>query len=172
MHYFKRMDSPVGLLTLVVGATGLSAVVWENDDPLRVRLGRRCESHQHPILIEAEYQLQRYLCGDRQSFDLPLEFVGTDFQKKVWNALLAIPFGQTRSYAQVASAIRHPRAVRAVGAANGKNPISIITPCHRVVGSNGHLVGYAGGLAAKRYLLALESAKAPPGSMLKGKSVF
>jgi methylated-DNA-[protein]-cysteine S-methyltransferase len=162
MRYFKLMDSPVGMLTLVAGETGLSAVVWENDDPHRVRLGNPCESREHPVLVEAEHQLHHYFAGDRQSFDLPLEFVGTDFQRKVWNALLAIPFGQTRSYAEVASAISHPRAVRAVGAANGKNPISIIAPCHRVIGSNGHLVGYAGGLAAKQYLLALEGAQRSP----------
>jgi methylated-DNA-[protein]-cysteine S-methyltransferase len=158
MRYFKLMDSPVGILTLVASEMALSAVVWENDDPQRVRLGNLCESREHPILVEAEHQLCHYFAGDRQSFDLQLDFVGTDFQTKVWSALLAIPYGQTRSYAEIASAISNPRAVRAVGAANGRNPISIIAPCHRVIGSNGHLVGYAGGLAAKQYLLALEGA--------------
>jgi methylated-DNA-[protein]-cysteine S-methyltransferase len=162
MRYFKLMDSPVGILTLVASETGLSAVVWKNEDPHRVRLGRLGESREHPVLVEAEQQLRHYFAGDRQSFDLQLDFVGTDFQTKVWNALLAIPYGQTRSYAEVASAISSPRAVRAVGAANGKNPISIIAPCHRVIGSNGDLIGYAGGLAAKQYLLALEGTHRSP----------
>ena len=149
MRYFTLMDSPVGTLNLVSSETGLSAVVWENDDPRRVRLGSLCESHEHPVLVEAERQLRRYFAGDRHSFDLQLDFVGPDCQTKVWNALLAIPYGQTRSYAAVASAISNPRAVRAVRAANGKNPISIITRCHRVIGSDDHLVGYAGGLAGQ-----------------------
>ncbi len=158
MRYFKLMDSPVGILTLVASEMGLSAVVWENDDPHRVRLGNLYESREHPVLVEVEHQLGHYFAGELQSFELQLDFVGTDFQTRVWNALLAIPYGQTRSYAEMASGISNPKAVRAVGAANGKNPISIIAPCHRVIGSNGHLVGYAGGLAAKQYLLALEGA--------------
>ena len=153
------MDSPVGSLILIAGEVRLVAIVWKNDDPRRVRLTNLCENRAHPVLIEAERQLRDYFAGNRQAFDLKLDFVGTDFQKKVWNALLAIPYGQTRSYAEIANAIGNSRAVRAVGAANGKNPISIIAPCHRVVGSDGHLVGYAGGLAAKRYLLTLEGAR-------------
>ena len=153
------MDSPVGSLILIAGEVRLVAIVWKNDDPRRVRLTNLCENRAHPVLIEAERQLRDYFAGNRQAFDLKLDFVGTDFQKKVWNALLAIPYGQTRSYAEIANAIGNSRAVRAVGAANGKNPISIIAPCHRVVGSDGHLVADAGGLAAKRYLLTLEGAR-------------
>ena len=158
-RYFKWIDSPVGSLNLIAGDIGLIAIVWKNDDPRRVRLTNLCESRAHPVLIEAERQLREYFAGNRQAFDLRLDFVGTDFQKKVWNALLAIPYGQTCSYAEIANTIGNSRAARAVGAANGKNPISIISPCHRVIGSDGHLVAYAGGLAAKRYLLTLEGTR-------------
>ena len=102
--------------------------------------------------------MNEYFAGNRTGFELDLDFVGTDFQKKVWRALLKIPFGQTRSYGQIARQIGKPKAVRAVGAANGRNPIGIIAPCHRVIGASGALTGFAGGLDAKRRLLALESA--------------
>ena len=102
-------------------------------------------------------QLQAYFAGDLQSFDVPLEIGGTDFQRRVWNALQTIPYGQMRSYSQIAAQIGAPRAVRAVGAANGRNPIPIIVPCHRVIGASGSLVGFGGGLAWKRLLLDLEA---------------
>ena len=102
-------------------------------------------------------QLDDYFAGARRSFDLPIRLIGTDFQRFVWEALLAIPYGETRSYGQVAAMIGNPKAARAVGLANNRNPISIIVPCHRVIGSNGSLVGYGGGLDAKRYLLDLEN---------------
>jgi methylated-DNA-[protein]-cysteine S-methyltransferase len=108
------------------------------------------------MLLEAERQLNDYFSGKRKSFTLKLDFKGTEFQKKVWEALLTIPFGETRSYGQIAKQIKKPAAVRAVGAANGKNPISIIAPCHRVIGSRGKLTGFAGGLEAKAFLLSLE----------------
>ena len=154
---FKTMPTPVGRLTLVAGDKGLMAILWENDDPLRVRLGDLVERPDHPVLLQTEQQLGDYFAGRRKIFDVELEFVGTDFQKQVWAALLRIPFGETRTYAQIAHEIGNPKSVRAVGAANGKNPISIIAPCHRVIGSNGSLTGFAGGLAAKRTLLSLES---------------
>lgn len=109
------------------------------------------------MLRETETQLHEYFAGTRQRFTLPLDFAGTDFQIKVWQALLAIPFGETRSYRQIAEAIGHPAAVRAVGAANGRNPLSIVAPCHRVIGTNGKLTGFAGGLAVKAFLLQLEA---------------
>jgi methylated-DNA-[protein]-cysteine S-methyltransferase len=115
------------------------------------------EERNKPILIETERQLEQYFAGERSVFDLELDFVGTPFQAEVWQTLLTIPYGQTRSYGQIAAQIGKPKAVRAVGAANGKNPISIIAPCHRVVGASGDLTGFAGGLAAKQQLLALES---------------
>jgi methylated-DNA-[protein]-cysteine S-methyltransferase len=161
----KSIASPVGSLKLVASADGLAAILWENDDPGRVRRNIVGEDAGHPVLRAAERQLAEYFAGRRASFDLALDFVGTDFQKQVWQALLTIPFGQTRTYAQIARQIGRPAAVRAVGAANGKNPISIVAPCHRVIGSNGALTGFAGGLDAKAFLLRLEGAQ--PGAAKK-----
>ncbi|MDM1758905.1 MULTISPECIES: methylated-DNA--[protein]-cysteine S-methyltransferase [unclassified Acinetobacter] len=154
---FMEMPSPVGVLKLVATDTALVAVLWENEDPKRVRLAELIENTQHPILLETQKQLNEYFAGQRQKFDVPLDFEGTEFQQKVWQALLTIPFGETRSYKDIAEQIGNVKAVRAVGAANGKNPISIIAPCHRVVGANGKLVGFAGGLENKDVLLKLES---------------
>ena len=153
----KTMASPVGRLTLVASDAGLAAVLWENDDPKRVPLAIAGEDARHPVLREAERQLKEYFAGARTAFDLPLDFHGTDFQKQVWAALLAIPFGETRSYCEIARALGKPGAMRAVGAANGRNPISIVAPCHRVIGADGQLTGFAGGLKAKAHLLALEA---------------
>lgn len=153
---FMEMASPVGQLKLVATETALVAVLWENENPNRVRLAELIENTQHPILLETQKQLNEYFAGQRQVFDLPLDFEGTEFQQKVWQALLAIPFGETRSYKQIAEQVGNVKAVRAVGAANGKNPISIIAPCHRVVGANGKLVGFAGGLENKDILLKIE----------------
>ncbi|RYD65796.1 MAG: methylated-DNA--[protein]-cysteine S-methyltransferase, partial [Sphingomonadales bacterium] len=114
------------------------------------------DATDHPVLVETERQIAEYFAGKRSAFTVPLDFRGTDFQKSVWAALLTIPFGETRSYGEIARQIGRPSASRAVGAANGRNPISIIAPCHRVIGSNGALTGFAGGLAAKELLLALE----------------
>jgi methylated-DNA-[protein]-cysteine S-methyltransferase len=152
----KTMPSPVGTLTLVASDAGLAAVLWEDDARGRVRLN--FAAGDHPVLLEAERQLGEYFAGARTAFDLKLDFTGTDFQKSVWQALLTIPFGETRSYAQIARQIGKPKAMRAVGAANGKNPISIVAPCHRVIGADGKLTGFAGGLDAKSHLLGLETA--------------
>jgi methylated-DNA-[protein]-cysteine S-methyltransferase len=157
-YAFKIVSSRVGLLKLVANDLALVAILWENDDPKRVRLGSLVEDVDHPILCLAEQQLGEYFAGARKSFDLPLDFAGTPFQKKVWSELLNIPFGQTRTYGQIANAIGKPRAFRAVGAANGKNPISIVAPCHRVIGKDGSLTGFAGGLEAKECLLEIEAA--------------
>ncbi len=156
-YAFKTTATPVGLLTLVATDTALTAILWENDDPKRVRLGPLVEDAAHPVLLLAERQLAEYFAGARTSFDLPLDFSGTPFQRQVWSELLKIPFGQTRTYGEIAVAIGKPRAFRAVGAANGKNPISIVAPCHRVIGKNGSLTGFAGGLAAKECLLGIEA---------------
>ena len=153
---FMKMASPVGALTLVANDDALVAVLWENENPKRVRLAELVEHLDHPILLATQKQLNEYFAGTRQQFDLPLDFEGTEFQKKVWQALLNIPFGETRSYRDIAEQVGNIKAVRAVGAANGKNPISIIAPCHRVVGINGKLVGFAGGLDNKQILLRLE----------------
>jgi methylated-DNA-[protein]-cysteine S-methyltransferase len=154
---YKTMPSPIGELTLVATDRGLAAVLWENDDLARVRVKLSSEDHHHPVLRETERQLTEYFAGKRRSFSMPLDFQGTAFQNKVWAALLTIPFGETRSYADTARQIGQPKAVRAVGAANGRNPISIIAPCHRVIGASGKLTGFAGGLTAKAYLLRLEA---------------
>ena len=153
---FKHVNSPVGRLTLVATADGLAGIVWEHDRPGRVRLNVEVEDARHPVLVETERQLAEYFAGERKAFAVTLDFAGTPFQLGVWNALLTIPFGETRSYRQIARQIGHPDAIRAVGAANGRNPVAIIAPCHRVIGANGSLTGFAGGLDAKAYLLALE----------------
>ena len=160
-HYVsKKMDSPVGQLTLVASGDGLAAILWENDRVGRVPLIIDGEDAAHPVLVETERQLGEYFAGRRTTFAVPLDVVGTEFQRRVWSALLTIPFGETRSYAQIARQVGSPMAVRAVGAANGRNPVSIIAPCHRVIGSTGKLTGFAGGLDTKARLLALEAARA------------
>lgn len=154
----KDIASPVGTLRLVASDTGLVAILWPNERPGRVPLGPTVEDAGHPILARAAMQVDGYFAGKLRAFDVPLDFRGTDFQRSVWQALLTIPFGETRSYAQIADQIGRPTASRAVGAANGRNPVSIIAPCHRVIGTNGALTGFAGGLEAKRLLLDLEAA--------------
>lgn len=155
-YVFKLIDSPVGTLTLVASGAKLAAILWEDDLPTRVRLGSMTADEDHAVLLETERQLKEYFAGSRKVFDIPLDFAGTDFQKQVWQALLTIPFGETRSYRDIAEQIGNVKAVRAVGAANGRNPISIIAPCHRVIGASGDLTGFAGGLKAKEMLLLLE----------------
>jgi methylated-DNA-[protein]-cysteine S-methyltransferase len=158
-YVFKRMMSPVGQLKLVAGHEGLAAILWDNDRPGRVPLIIIAEDDSHPVLLETERQLRQYFAGERRVFDLPFDFSGTEFQRKVWQALLTIPFGETRSYTQIAEQIGAPKAIRAVGAANGRNPISIIAPCHRVIGAAGDLRGFAGGLERKTYLLGFEGSE-------------
>ena len=153
---YMYMDSPVGALKLVAHDQALVAVMWDNEDHKRVRLAELIENIQHPMLLKVKQQLEQYFAGQRQQFNLPLDFQGTDFQQQVWRALLTIPYGETRSYKDIALQIGTEKAVRAVGAANGRNPISIIAPCHRVIGSGGALVGFAGGLDKKQILLSLE----------------
>jgi methylated-DNA-[protein]-cysteine S-methyltransferase len=155
-YSYKIVKSPVGRLTLVATADGLAGILWENERPGRVRLDVEVEDGRHPVLVETERQLAEYFAGERKAFAVTLDRAGTAFQLEVWNALPTIPFGETRSYRQIARQIGHPDAVRAVGAANGRNPVAIIAPCHRVIGANGSLTGFAGGLDAKAYLLALE----------------
>lgn len=166
-YFYKTTQSPVGLLKLVASDKGLAAILWENDNPKRVRLSPLEEDENHPILRETERQLNDYFGGKLETFSLKLDFTGTEFQKKVWTALITIPFGETRSYGQIARQIGRLKAVRAVGAANGKNPISIVTPCHRVIGSDGKLTGFAGGLKVKASLLGMEkktASTAAPGA--------
>jgi methylated-DNA-[protein]-cysteine S-methyltransferase len=154
---YKVIESPVGKLKLVASDKGLVAILWENDKPRRVRLNNLIADAQDPISLETELQLREYFDGKRKAFSIALDMRGTRFQKDVWNALLAIPFGETRTYGQLAKQLGNPSATRAVGAANGRNPVSIIVPCHRVIGSSGKLTGFAGGLDIKAHLLGLEA---------------
>ena len=152
------IDSPVGPLTLVASTTGLRAVLWPDDDATRVPdVGQVVDAAAPPavqeILDRTEQQLREYFDGTRTEFDLPLDPVGTEFQHEAWAALRAIPYGETVSYGEQAERMGDRNKARAVGAANGRNPISIIVPCHRVVGSSGSLTGFAGGVDTKRRLL-------------------
>jgi methylated-DNA-[protein]-cysteine S-methyltransferase len=144
-------------LRLVASASGIRAIEF---DPRPVSECQR--NDRNPMLFEAACQLRAYFAGQLREFQLPLDIEGTDFQKRVWGKVAAIPYGETRSYLQISTAIGSPRAVRAVGAANGANPVPIVVPCHRVIGAHGTLVGYGGGLAMKRRLLELEGAMALP----------
>lgn len=157
MQFTKTIASPVGALKLIATDAGVSAILWENDDPKRVRVGELIAAPEHPVLVQAERELHEYFAGERTSFNVPLDAKGTEFQKKAWAALLTIPYGETRSYGALATQIGNPKASRAFGAANGRNPISIIVPCHRAIASDGALTGFAGGLEAKRFLLTLET---------------
>jgi methylated-DNA-[protein]-cysteine S-methyltransferase len=152
------VDSPIGRLRLVASDDALVGVHFPELPPAAIDASTARDDGRHPVLSRARDQLAEYFAGERPAFDLPLSPRGTDFQEAVWRALLAIPFGATRSYAAIAAAVGRPSAMRAVGAANGKNPISIIVPCHRVIGADGSLTGYGGGLPRKRWLLRHEGA--------------
>ena len=156
---YKLMNSPIGPLRLLASEKGLAGVYFERTRPRRRQPDGGVEDAKHPVLVEAERQLREYFAGKREAFDLELDFAGTAFQRAVWKALLTIPFGQTRSYAEIAKQIGRPSACRAVGAANGANPVAIIAPCHRVIGSTGALTGFGGGLDVKAQLLRLEGAR-------------
>jgi methylated-DNA-[protein]-cysteine S-methyltransferase len=172
MLFYKHMVSPIGRLTLVADSAALFAVLWPNDRPGRINLDDMQEDRRHPVLREASRQLAEYFRGKRMTFDLPLRLRGTGFQQRVWQQLRSIPYGQTRSYGQLASAIGNGSASRAVGLANSKNPLSIIVPCHRVLGASGSLTGFAGGLDSKAKLLELEGARRPSTSSIEGREPF
>ncbi len=158
--YYDYLDTPIGVLLLAGDGESLVELGFPH--------GKAARRHQpHWIrrpgdFAECRRQLQQYFAGTRKEFDLPLAPRGTDFQLQVWEVLRTIPYGETVSYGQLAAQIKRPGASRAVGAANGKNPIPIIIPCHRVIGSNGRLVGFGGGLPTKRHLLALEREASTP----------
>ena len=154
------LDSPLGPLTLLASDAGLRAVLWTGEVP-----GHRVpwpaesiEDPTHAVLRLAREQLAAYFRGERRSFEVPLDLHGTAFQVKAWRALATIPYGRTASYTDQARSLGDANKARAAGAANGKNPVSIILPCHRVIGSNGALTGFAGGLEVKRRLLDFEAA--------------
>lgn len=142
----RTIETPIGPLTLQADEAAVTAI----------RFGAGVAQDASPLLDAAEAQLREYFAGARRTFDLPLAPRGTAFQQRVWAALRAIPYGETRTYGELAAAIGSPNASRAVGKANHHNPIPIVIPCHRVIGANGTLTGYAGGLEVKRKLLALE----------------
>ncbi|MDX1876120.1 methylated-DNA--[protein]-cysteine S-methyltransferase [Mycolicibacterium sp. 120266] len=156
---YRTIDSPVGLLTLagVDGRLMHLRMVDQMYEP-----NRSDWQPDDDAFPEAVAQLQAYFAGDCTEFDIPLELVGTAFQRKVWQALLTIPYGETRSYGDIAAQIGTPTAYRAVGLANGHNPIGIIVPCHRVIGANGSLTGYGGGLDRKKILLEMERSRNAP----------
>ena len=153
--YYSTFESPVGPLLLAGSKAGLLLVSFASGDrPRNVDLEWRPDA---TAFVEVVQQLQSYFAGERKNFDLALILEGTDFQKRVWTALRKIPYGETISYKELAEMIGSPKAVRAVGAANGANPIPIIIPCHRVIGNDGSLTGFGGGLPLKKQLLELES---------------
>ena len=150
--YASAINTPVGNLNIYANQRAIVKVVFEEHDKQKLNI------NENAITQEASKQLLEYIAQTRQQFDLPLDPAGTQFQQSVWQQLLNVGYGKTASYLDVASALNKPKACRAVGAANGKNPIAIIIPCHRIIGANGSLTGYAGGLSRKTFLLSLEQA--------------
>jgi methylated-DNA-[protein]-cysteine S-methyltransferase len=163
----RPVESPFGSLTAVASDAGVRAILWPADDPARAGLtGSTLRDGTSDVLDETARQLAEYFAGSRTAFELPLDLQATPFQLAAWRALAEIPYGETRTYAEQAARIGRPAAVRAVGAANGRNPVSIVLPCHRVVGGGGELRGFAGGLEVKAALLALERSTLVSGSTL------
>ncbi len=156
-RFYKELNSPVGKLKIVASEKRLLAVEWKAEAGRRNRNQPPKFDPRHPILCEAERQLDEYFAGTRTRFNLPLQAYGSKFDNKVWRALAKIPYGKTKSYLDLAKAIGSPKACRAVGAANGRNPLPIVVPCHRVIGANGKLTGFTGGLKRKATLLAHEA---------------
>ena len=145
-------DTPVGKLCIGEEDDSITRVTWS-------KVPQEYIQEETELILNCKIQLEEYFAGNRKQFDLPLAPKGTDFQKRVWKALTDIPYGETRTYGEIAAAVGSPKAARAVGMANNKNPIGIIVPCPRVVGADGKLVGYAGGMAKKEWLLHLEQEK-------------
>ncbi len=156
MINYTELDSPLGTLTVAATERGLCGIYFEQHRHFKGKDGWQ-RNAQHTVLRQAVRQLEEFFAGKRTAFDVPFDLHGTPFQQEVWAQLLRIPYGATVSYGEHARAVGRPKAARAVGAAIGRNPVSIIVPCHRVVGSNGSLTDYAGGLERKRRLLDLEA---------------
>ena len=163
---FRTLDSPVGVVT--VAGDGTTVTNLRMTDQTHEPAGRHGWRHEPTAFPEAAAQLQEYFAGERATFDVPLRLEGPAFRRQVWEALLEIPYGETASYGQIADRIGKPGAARAVGVANGHNPIAIIVPCHRVIGANGSLTGYGGGLHRKQILLDLERRHFTPQFSLSG----
>lgn len=156
MKLYELCASPLGDLLLVADGEHLTGLHFIDQKYLPTRDGDWYHEPALPVLVETQRQLEEYFAGARRRFELPLAPLGTSFQQRVWRALQDIPYGTTTTYGEIAQRMDSPQASRAVGAANGRNPIGIVVPCHRVIGSQGQLTGYAGGLHRKQALLALE----------------
>jgi methylated-DNA-[protein]-cysteine S-methyltransferase len=154
--YYSKMESPIGVLTLVGNNEGLHQILFQNEIK-KVHNWKKKDSFFESI----KQQLYQYFTGKVKKLEIELSLQGTEFQQKVWAALLEIPYGETRTYSEIAQFIGSPKGQRAVGLANNRNPIPIIIPCHRVIGKNGSLTGYAGGLNVKEWLLRLETSLSP-----------
>lgn len=148
--------TPFGVLTVVASDDGVRYVMFENDAHPKPLQGLDVHVKSHPVLDDALIQLREYFNGSRRQFELPLDLVGTDFQVEAWKSLARIPFGTTASYGEQAASIGRPTAVRAIGGANGRNPVGVVLPCHRVIGANGSLTGFGGGIEVKKWLLQHE----------------
>ncbi len=155
MNIHTYFDSPLGTVAIQASDDGLTGLWFESQSTVPTHLGQRADDH--PILLKTVSELQEYFLGKRRAFSVPVAPNGTQFQRQVWQALRDIPYGKSCSYQDLAIAIGNKKAVRAVGTANSKNPISIIVPCHRVIGKNGTLTGYAGGVERKAWLLQHEA---------------
>ena len=170
--YYATIKSPVGELMLVADDTALTGVYFAGRDHVPAAGKGWTRDAQHPVLRETAQQLQEYLSGKRTNFQIPLRLAGTEFQEKIWQQIARIPYGETISYAELAKRAGAPQAIRAAGTTTGRNPVSIIVPCHRVVGKNGGLGGFGGGLERKRFLLALEKADADLLTPLRGPATM
>ena len=157
--YHQKFSSIIGWIHIVADNNSLRAITFDCNWEVVSKTQGDIKPEHNLITEQTQSQLQEYFAGERTKFDLPITFSGTEFQQQTWQALLTIPYGETRSYSEQAHLIGNPKAVRAVGRTNGLNPIPIVVPCHRVIGKSGKLTGYAGGLNIKKFLLQLESNK-------------
>lgn len=153
-----QLHVPFGELTVVASDKGVRYITFENDaHPKSYQNMSVIDDASHPVVARTVAQLHEYIKGTRRTFDVPLDLVGTEFQVQAWNALAKVPYGTTASYAQQAASIGRPKATRAIGAANGRNPVVVVLPCHRIVGADGSLTGFGGGLPVKKWLLDHEA---------------
>jgi methylated-DNA-[protein]-cysteine S-methyltransferase len=153
-----RLQVPFGELTVVASDKGVRYITFENDaHPKSYQNMSVIDDASHPVVARTVAQLHEYIKGTRRTFDVPLDLVGTEFQVQAWSALAKVPYGTTASYAQQAASIGRPKATRAIGAANGRNPVVVVLPCHRIVGADGSLTGFGGGLPVKKWLLDHEA---------------
>jgi methylated-DNA-[protein]-cysteine S-methyltransferase len=153
-----RLQVPFGELTVVASDKGVRYITFENDaHPKSYQNMSVMDDASHPVVARTVAQLHEYIKGTRRTFDVPLDLVGTEFQVQAWSALAKVPYGTTASYAQQAASIGRPKATRAIGAANGRNPVVVVLPCHRIVGADGSLTGFGGGLPVKKWLLDHEA---------------